>query len=301
MAGFLGINFTDKFKGSDMKNITLQNVTGAVRQSFEKIDDQRLRFLVDELVKHLHSFATTTQLTHEEWRAGLAFMHRASEITSESRSEFTLMSDVLGLSSLVDLLASKPGATEGSVLGPFHTRGSPWMKSGADLKRDNAGVPVVLRGRVTDIEGQPIANASVDFWQNADNGLYWQLDDTQPQDNLRCQMQVLPDGSFELLTIRPQPYLVPVDGPIGELLRVSHRDAWRPAHYHIIVEAPGYRTLVTELFDAQDPYVSNDAVFGVRESLVAQFCQESDPEVAARYQLSETYLAVDCPVRLALA
>lgn len=282
-----------------MRNINRQNVTAVVSHSFDQIDNPRLRFLVAKLVGHLHSYATETQLTHAEWQAGLAFLHRAAEISSASRSEFTLMSDVLGLSSLVDLLASAPGATEGSVLGPFHTRGSPWVESGANLKRDNAGEPVLLRGQVCDTMGRPLANATVDFWQNADNGLYWQMDSTQPQDNLRCQMTVLPDGRFELLTIRPRPYMVPTDGPIGELLRVAHRDAWRPAHFHVIVEAPGYRSLVTEVFDAQDPYVANDAVFGVRESLVADFKPGDDPAVRARYQLPGSYLVVDFPVRLA--
>ncbi len=284
-----------------MRNITQHNVTEAVKKSFERIDDPRLRYLIEQLVSSVHAYARETRLTHEEWRAALDFMHRSAAISNESRSEFTLLSDVLGLSSLVDLLAASPGATEGSVLGPFHSRGSPWVESGANLIKDNAGVPVLLRGRVTDTQGVAIPGAVVDFWQNADNGLYWQLDSSQPQDNLRCQMHVLPDGTFELMVIRPRPYMVPTDGPIGDLLRVSHRDAWRPSHYHVIVEAPGYRTLVTEIFDAEDPYVAQDAVFGVRESLVAQFRPEADPAVLARYQLSGTYLAVDCPVKLAAA
>ena len=283
-----------------MRNITQQNITSAVTQSFEKIDDLRLNYLVTELVKHLHSFATETELTHAEWREGLAFLHRAADISSDSRSEFTLLSDVLGLSSLVDLLASKPGATQGSVLGPFHTRGSPWMESGANLMGNNPGEPVLLRGKVTDIQGQPLAQATVDFWQNADNGLYWQMDETQATDNLRCQMQVLPDGTFELLTIRPKPYRVPTDGPVGDLLAASHRDAWRPAHYHIIVEAPGYTSLITEVFDAQDPYINQCAVFGVRESLIGNFRPESEAQVMERYQLRSPYLVLDCPIALAL-
>ena len=131
--------------------------------------------------------------------------------------------------------------------------------------------------------------------------MYWQQDDTQAQDNLRCQMKVDADGRFELVTIRPQPYQVPADSPVGELLRTSHRKAWRPAHFHVIVGAPGYRSLITEVFEAEDPYVENDAVFGVRESLVAHFKTESNPEVARRYQLPANYLSVDLPVRLALA
>lgn len=284
-----------------MRNITQHNVTDAVKKSFEAIDDSRLKFLIERLVTAVHGYARDTGLTHEEWRAALDFLNRSAAISSDSRSEFTLLSDVLGLSSLVDLLAASPGATEGSVLGPFHSRGSPWVESGASLIKDNPGEPVLLRGRVTDTQGLPIPGATVDFWQNADNGLYWQLDGTQPQDNLRCQLRVRSDATFELMVIRPRPYMVPTDGPIGDLLRVSHRDAWRPAHYHVIVEAPGYRTLVTEVFDAEDPYVGQDAVFGVRESLVADFKPGNDPAVREKYQLRGAYRVVDFPVKLATA
>ena len=284
-----------------MKNITRSNLTDTVKSSFSNIDDERLSHLVNRLVHHLHAFASETQLTHDEWREGIAFMHRAAEISDASRSEFTLMSDVLGLSSLVDLMAARPGATEGSVLGPFHTRGSPWVDNGANLVRDNAGEVVLLQGRVTDIEGQPLANATIDFWQNADNGMYWQMDDSQPQDNLRCQIKVDANGHFELATIRPRPYLVPTDGPVGELLRVSHRDAWRPAHFHVIVEAPGYRSLITEVFDDADPWVEKDAVFGVRASLVLPFTPTTDEATAKRLGLPAHYLKVDLPIALARA
>ena len=282
-----------------MKNITRDNLTDAVKSSFANIDDDRQRHLVNRLVHHLHAFASETGLSHEEWREGIAFLHRAAEISSPSRSEFTLMSDVLGLSSLVALLAARPGATEGSVLGPFHTRGSPWMDNGSNLIKGNAGEPVLIQGRVTDTEGQPLANATIDFWQNADNGMYWQMDDSQAQDNLRCQLKVQADGGFELATVRPRPYLVPTDGPVGELLRVSHRDAWRPAHFHIIVEAPGYRSLITEVFDEADPWVDKDAVFGVRTSLVRPFKPASDAATAERMGLPAQYLRVDLPIRLA--
>ena len=198
-------------------------------------------------------------------------------------------------------MAARPGATEGSVLGPFHTRGSPWVDNGANLVRNNAGEVVLLQGRVTDIEGKPLANATIDFWQNADNGMYWQMDDSQPHDNLRCQIKVDADGHFELATIRPRPYLVPTDGPVGELLRVSHRDAWRPAHFHVIVEAPGYRSLITEVFDDADPWVEKDAVFGVRASLVLPFTPTTDEATAKRLGLPAHYLKVDLPIALARA
>lgn len=282
-----------------MKNITRDNLTDTVKSSFAHIDGERQRHLVNRLVHHLHAFATETNLSHAEWREGIAFLHRMAEISSPSRSEFTLLSDVLGLSSLVDLLAARPGATEGSVLGPFHTRGSPWMDSGSNLIQGNAGEAVLIQGRVTDTGGHPLADATIDFWQNADNGMYWQMDDSQPQDNLRCQLKVQADGRFELATIRPRPYLVPTDGPVGELLRISHRDAWRPAHFHIIVEAPGHRSLITEVFDEADPWVEKDAVFGVRASLVRPFTPAADPATAQRMGLPERYLSVELPIRLA--
>ena len=187
-----------------MKNITRDNLTDTVQSSFSNIDDERLRHLVNRLAHHLHAFASETQLSHDEWREGIGFLHRAAEISSPSRSEFTLLSDVLGLSSLVDLLSARPGASEGSVLGPFHTRGSAWMDNGANLIRDNPGEAVLIRGRVTDIHGLALPQATIDFWQNADNGMYWQMDDSQPQDNLRCQIKVQADGCFELVTIRPR-------------------------------------------------------------------------------------------------
>ena len=282
-----------------MKNITRDNLTDTVNSSFANIDGERQRHLVNRLVHHLHAFASETGLSHDEWRDGIAFLHRMAEISSPSRSEFTLLSDVLGLSSLVDLLAARPGATEGSVLGPFHTRGSPWVDNGSNLINQNEGEAVLIQGRVTDTDGQPLANATIDFWQNADNGMYWQMDDSQPQDNLRCQLKVQADGRFELATIRPRPYLVPTDGPVGELLRVSHRDAWRPAHFHIIVEAPGYRSLITEVFDEADPWVDKDAVFGVRASLVRPFTPASDAATAERMGLPAQYLSVELPIRLA--
>ncbi len=255
-----------------MRNITLDNITEAARDSFAGLPDERRRQLMQALVQHLHGFAKATQLTHAEWRAALAFLHRTGDISSDTRSEFSLLSDVLGLSSLVDLLASSPAATPGSVLGPFHTAGSPWKANPADLSPGNSGRVVLMRGRVLGAAGEPLPQATLDFWQNADNGLYWQLDPEQPSDNLRCQLQVDAEGAFAIRTIRPRPYQIPTDGPVWhDVVSPAGRGAWRPAHVHLIVSAPGYRTLVTELFDAEDPYLDTDAVFGVREALVCRY------------------------------
>lgn len=269
-----------------MRDIRLDNITEQAVGSFAGLPDDRQRALVQGLVRHLHGFAREVRLTHAEWSAALAFLHRVGELSNEQRSEFSLLSDVTGLSSLVDLLASDPQATPGSVLGPFHTVGSPWKDNPADLIGDNAGARVVLRGRVLGPGGEPLAGATVDFWQNAANGLYWQIDPAQPRDNLRCQLRVDAEGRFEIATIRVVPYQIPTDGPVWhDLVEPAGRSAWRPAHFHLIVSAPGHRTLVTELFDAEDPYLDSDVVFGVREPLVGRYVEEQDPETAQRLGL----------------
>jgi hydroxyquinol 1,2-dioxygenase len=263
-----------------MRNIDLANITPVAAQSFAGVPDARQRELVQALVQHLHAYAKATRLTHAEWRGALAFLHRAGDISSDTRSEFSLLSDVLGLSSLVDLMASTPGATPGSVLGPFHTAGSPWKDNPADLSAGNAGELVLMRGRVLDAGAKPLPQATLDFWQNADNGLYWQLDPAQPQDNLRCRLKVDAQGRFAIRTIRPRPYQIPTDGPVWlDLVGPAGRSAWRPAHVHLIVSAPGHRTLVTELFDADDPYLDSDAVFGVREALVCRYRKVPEVDV----------------------
>ena len=265
-----------------MRNIDLDSITRVAAESFDGIADARRRELLQQLVVHLHRYAKEMRLTHDECRAALSFLHRVGDISSESRSEFSLLSDVLGLSSVVDLLASAPGTTPGSVLGPFHAVGSPWRDNPVNLIGNNAGERVVLRGQVTDSTGRPLPEATLDFWQNADNGLYWQMDSSQPPDNLRCQLKVNAGGRFEIATIRPKPYPIPTDGPVWkDLVEPAGRSAMRPAHFHLIVSAPGHRTLVTEVFAATDAYLDTDAVFGVREALVARYEPHDDPALRA--------------------
>ena len=255
-----------------MKNLTLDTITSAASDSFAGLPDARQRVLVQALVGHTHQFVREVQLSHAEWRSAISFLHRLGDISDAHRSEFSLLSDVTGLSSLVDLLASEPGATPGSVLGPFHAVGSPWKDNPVNLLEGNPGQPVVLSGRVCDSRDEPISAATVDFWQNAANGLYWQQDPEQPQDNLRCNLQVDEQGYFQIATVRPVPYQIPTDGPVwNDLVQPAGRGSWRPAHFHLIVSAPGYKQLVTELFEESDPYLESDAVFGVRGPLVGRY------------------------------
>lgn len=253
-----------------MRNVDQNTLTDAVIASFGKSEDARFRFLIEKLVTHLHAYARETQLTHGEWKAAIDFLYAAGKISTDARNEFMLTSDVLGLSSLVDLLQTNPGATERSVLGPFHSDGSLPLKNGGDLKRNNEGETLLVRGCVMDISGKPIAAATLDFWQAAANGFYWQQDAAQDKNNLRCQMITDGEGRYAFTTVRPAPYTVPCDGPVGSLLRAGGRHAWRPSHLHFIVSAPGHHALTTEVFFADDKYVDEDAVFGVRVSLVVK-------------------------------
>lgn len=253
-----------------MPDISRETITAAVAASFEAAQDDRVRHVLVRLVSHLHDFAREVNLTHREWEMGIDFLRRAGQISNEGRNEFILASDVLGLSSLVDMLQSNAGATEHSTLGPFHALASPSLHVGGDLMKDNAGEPVLVCGRVLDDADTPVAGATVDFWQAAASGFYWQQDALQDRHNLRCTMIADADGRYAFTTVRPGPYTVPYDGPVGAMLRAGGRNAWRPAHFHFIVNAPGHHPLTTELFFADDPYLEQDAVFGVRRSLVVE-------------------------------
>ena len=284
-----------------MRKVTKDTLTGAVIASFAGTKDERLKFVLARLVTHLHAFAKDAKLTHAEWKAAIDFLYAAGKISSENRNEFMLASDVLGLSALVDLLNQPAGATEGSELGPFYAEGSPLLPLGADLVKDNAGERVLVRGRVLDTGGRPIAGALLDFWQAAENGLYPEQDKRQDPFNLRLRMKTDGEGRYAFTTIKPAPYTVPYDGPVGELLRAGGRDAWRPAHFHFIVSAGGYLPVVTELFSEGDPCVERDAVFGVRESLVVRYVRHDSTADAAPWKIAAPFFTVDFDFRLARA
>jgi protocatechuate 3,4-dioxygenase beta subunit len=282
-----------------MRDANLANHTDIVVRSFAGGGDPRMTFVIEALVRHLHAFARETKLTHDEWRAGLSFLTRAGAITDEGRNEFSLLSDVLGFSSLVDFVDSTPGATEGSNLGPFHEANSPERPNGVDLSPGNEGTPVLLTGTVRGLDGKPIAGAEIDFWQAAISGLYPKQDAAQAPDNLKCRIRTDAEGRYRLITVRPGPYTVPYDGPVGDLLRATGRDCWRPSHFHMIVSAPGHAPVVTEIFDAESPHLDDDAVFGVRKSLIAEFVKVTDPAKAASLGLKPPFHLVSFDFTLA--
>nr|WP_306264797.1 dioxygenase [Pararhizobium sp. IMCC3301] len=258
-----------------MRTVTKETITAAFLAYCGDDTNPRLRFILEKLAHHLHDFARETGLTHAEWRKGLELLQKTGEITTPERNEYVLMSDVLGLSSLVDMINSPDIGTPSSVLGPFHILGAPDLPVGGDMRQDNDGAAVIVSGYVRTPQGTPIKGAEIEIWQTADNGLYSNQDEQQPEYNLRAHMVVGEDGLYRFSTVRPAPYTVPDDGPVGELLHATGRHPWRPSHLHFIITAPGYRTLVTEVFPSDDPYLDEDAVFGVRERLIMNYVEQT--------------------------
>jgi hydroxyquinol 1,2-dioxygenase len=249
-----------------------QAVTDSVIASFVNTKDDRLREVLESLTRHLHAFARDVRLTQEEWAAGIGFLTRAGHITDDRRQEFILLSDVLGLSMLtVGINApADPAATESTVFGPFFVDDAPEVPLGGDIAGGATGTPCWVTGSVTSTTGAPVAGARIDVWEADDDGLY---DVQRPGGEVagRGWLRSGPDGGYRFWSVRPSPYPIPDDGPVGDLLAATGRGPMRPAHLHFRVEAPGYRTLVTHIFVAGGPYLDSDAVFGVKDSLVVEF------------------------------
>jgi protocatechuate 3,4-dioxygenase beta subunit len=236
--------------------------------------DERLQTIVEAATRHLHAFVREVGLTHSEWDAGIRFLTAVGQTCTPERQEMVLLSDVLGVSSQMELTSapSDDEATTNTVLGPFYVPGSPWRDEGASiLESGDPGPRVTMRGCVRDTAGRPITGATVDVWQNASNKLYAVQDPEQDPNNLRGRFRTSERGSFSFFTVRPVAYAIPDDGPVGRFLDLVGRHPWRPAHIHFLVTAPGFDPLTTHVFDRDSDYLDSDAVFGVEESLVTTF------------------------------
>lgn len=263
-----------------MRNVTEGTITEGVLEKFAHIPDERKKILLSAMIRHMHDFVREVEPTEDEWFAAIQFLNRAGQISDDRRQEFMLMSDVLGITILMDAINNnrKPsGATESSVLGPFYRENAPVRR---DIAPDQPGEETVVCGRVTDLEGNPIEGATLDVWQTAANKLYESQDPNQPEFNLRGKMVTGADGSYSFRTVKPVSYPVPTDGPVGGLLNLMDRHAWRPAHLHFIVDAPGYDHVITMLFTEGDDYLDSDVVFGVKESLVVDYVEQDADEIS---------------------
>lgn len=253
-----------------MADINQFTITEAVKKSFRTQEGSRFEFLLRSLIDHVHDFARETNMTHEEWMRMLTFLYDCGKISTPERHEFILLSDVLGLSALVDMINTRGGATEGSNLGPFYLDNAPRKALGADLAGPREGVSVLCHGIVRDSLGHPLPGAIVDTWQADGSGTYPIQEAGQDKYDLRGIFEADGEGRYYYTTVLPKPYTVPYDGPVGELLRAGDRHAWRPAHLHYMIRSPGMRSITTEIFFENTEYVDNDAVFGVRKSLLAK-------------------------------
>ncbi len=256
-------------------------LTDEVRARLSATPDERLRTVMQALVRHLHAFVTEVRLTDAEWAAGIRFLTATGQLCDETRQELVLLSDTLGVSTLVDLVnhgGDDEQLTESTILGPFYVPGSPWRDLGASMvDYDDGGEPAILRGTVRSLSGQAIAGATLDVWQNAATGYYAvQQPDVQPATNLRGRYRTDPDGRFVIRTVRPVPYAIPDDGPVGRLVAATGRHPWRAAHIHAVVSAGGYSPVVTHIFDSRSDYLDSDTVFGVKQSLIRDFVPDED-------------------------
>lgn len=250
----------------------LTQVLGSMTQASPgDVDHDRLSALVRAAVTHLYAFMDEVHLTHDEWLAAVRFLTAVGQACEGNRQEFILLSDTLGASSLLEVINEQPdsGATEPTVLGPFYVEDTPVRAYGDSIVDDPSvgGDPLTLAGVVRDVQGDPLVGATVEVWEVQPNARY-DVEETPARSNLRGTFFTDDQGRYSVRTVRPVDYTIPDDGPVGALLRSLGRHPWRPAHIHLRVSAPGHRTLVTHVFDADSRYLDSDVVFGVRRSLV---------------------------------
>ena len=244
-----------------------------------KAQNPRLQAVMEVITRKLHEAVKEIEPTEAEWFEAIKFLTATGHMCNDWRQEFILLSDVIGVSMLVDAINNrKPsGASESTVLGPFHVADAPELPMGSDICLDQKGEPMLVRGTIRSTDGTPLANAKIDVWQANDEGFYdVQQKGIQPDFNLRGVFRTGPDGSYWFKGVKPKFYPIPDDGPVGQLMKALGRHPYRPAHLHYIIEAPGHARLVTHIFDPDDPYIRSDAVFGVKESLLARFDKVTD-------------------------
>lgn len=257
----------------EQRPISAADIGESVRASFSACQEPRTREIMEALVGHLHAFVTEVSLTEEEWRRAIAELTATGHITDERRQEWILWSDALGVSMLIDALAhpAADGSTESTVLGPFYVPGSPPREAGERLDEMPAGEPVWVHGKVVSTDGRALAGAELDVWQNGDNELYAVQDPEAPEDHLRGRLRTDETGAYSFIGVRPTPYPIPFDGPVGRMLEATGRHPWRPAHIHMIVRAEGHASVTTHIFDRESAYIDSDAVFAVKPSLLRGF------------------------------
>jgi protocatechuate 3,4-dioxygenase beta subunit len=290
-----------------MREYTPDTITDAVLDQMSTTADPRLKEIMESAVRHLHAFAREVNLTPAEWIKGIEFLTRVGHMCSPARQEFILLSDTLGLSTLVNTLHDRTAveeATHTSLLGPFFREATPEFSAGEQIARNDPSQEIVLWGQVTDVRGKPIADARVTVWQTASDGRYDMQADPDAVD-CRGVFRTDADGRYLVRTVRPLGYYIPLDGPVGALVQAQGRHGMRPAHIHFLISAPGYRELVTALYLEGDAHLEDDVVFGASADLVAREVNadpgcpiEGSPSVRFDFSLSRETAEVELPGRV---
>jgi len=285
-----------------MPYATEENLTELALKQWEACHSPRLRQIMQSLVKHLHGFAREVELKQDEWLMAVDWLAKTGKLSSDKRQEFILLSDVLGISMLVDAMNHRfpDGATPSTVMGPFHIEDSPEMEMGANVAEGLAGEPTFLVGTLRDLNGKPIDGATIDIWQADADGLYEsQLGSQEPV--LRAIFRTGPDGKYAIRTIAPPGYSIPMDGTVGDLLRQTDISHFRPAHIHFLITAPGYETLITHLFKKGAKYIDSDIVFGVKEPLIVEFEKHGPGKTPTGEVLADPFVVVNYDFTLSKA
>ncbi|AJA09489.1 Hydroxyquinol 1,2-dioxygenase (1,2-HQD) [Sphingopyxis fribergensis] len=280
-----------------MLDVNEETITKAVTDAIDRTPDDRTRRIMQSLVTHLHAFVRDIEPSDAEWFAAIDFLTRTGQMCSDVRQEFILLSDTLGVTTLVDAINHRypSGATVNSVLGPFYYEGRPSLPNGSDISGKAEGVPLIFKGSVRDTQGNPVADAAVDVWHSDAEGHYDMMLPGFGEDEtaMRASLRTGADGQFWFRSVMPASYPIPDDGPVGAMMRATHRSNMRPGHVHVMIDAPGSQKLTTMVFVAGDPFVEADPVFGVKRELIQDFHLNEGGVLPDGTHSDETHMAVE--------
>ena len=267
-----------------------------VIKQYENCKNTRLKKIMESAITHLHDFVKDVEPTQEEWNYLIDYLTKTGQKCDDKRQEFILLSDVLGISALVDTINNRKSinATESTVLGPFHVNNAPKRKMGENINHDGKGEPAYIFGQVLDTNNNPIEHAEIDVWQANEDGFYdIQQPDVQPEMNLRGVFKTDKDGKYYFRSVKPKFYSIPTDGPVGTMISATGRHPNRPAHLHYIVSAKGYKPVVTHVFVKGSEYLDSDAVFGVKDSLISEYTLIKDKNKIKKYGFEAQYYELE--------
>ena len=279
-----------------MQYFSEEDSAEVVKEQYSNCKDLRLKSIMESAITHLHQFVKEVEPTQEEWLYLIEYLTKVGKKCDDKRQEFILLSDVLGISALVDSINNRKTlkATESTVLGPFHVKNAPKKEMGDNINYDGKGEPAFIFGNVKNTDGKPIKGASIDVWQANDDGFYdIQQPEVQPDMNLRGVFSTKEDGEYSFKSVKPKHYSIPTDGPVGKMLSSTGRHPFRPAHLHYIVSAKGYKSVVTHVFVKGSQYLDSDSVFGVKDSLISEYVLINDENKAKEKGMKNPYFELE--------